>query len=74
MQTNCAALAGLELFSLPTQGFGRFASSTLGFAASRFQRFIPLSLMRMPLRGRYVCLIFARAPVHPSLKGKPAGE
>jgi hypothetical protein len=24
---------------MPTQGFGRFASSTLGFAAPRFQRF-----------------------------------
>jgi hypothetical protein len=29
----CIALAGLVPIGMPTQGFGRFASSTLGFAA-----------------------------------------
>ena len=34
MQQECAAFTGL-LFSLyPTQGYGRFAASTLGFAAA----------------------------------------
>jgi hypothetical protein len=29
---------------MPTQGYGRFAcSSTLGFAASRFQRWLPFA-------------------------------
>jgi hypothetical protein len=39
MQFPCAALTGLLFFSSPTQGFGRFAASTLGFDAPRFQRF-----------------------------------
>jgi len=39
MQAGCAALTGLLPYSSPTQGFGRFAASTLGFAAPRFQRF-----------------------------------
>jgi hypothetical protein len=47
MQQDCAALAGLLLSASPTQGFGLFATSTLGFAVSRFQRFNPLSLTRM---------------------------
>ena len=39
MQTDCAALTGLLSSSSSTQGFSRFAASTLGFAAPRFQRF-----------------------------------
>ena len=39
MQTDCAALTGLLSSSFPTQGFGRFAASTLGVDAPRFQRF-----------------------------------
>jgi len=34
---GCAVLTGLDFF-VPTQGFGRFATFALGFAASRFQR------------------------------------
>ena len=39
------ALIGISLTLqvVPYQGFGRFAASTLGFAASRFQRFIFLA-------------------------------
>jgi hypothetical protein len=36
---------------MPTQGYGRFAASALGFAAPRLQRFIRLHLMRMLVPG-----------------------
>jgi hypothetical protein len=39
MQKTCSALSGLISFSFLTQGSGRLAAFTLGFAASRFQRF-----------------------------------
>jgi hypothetical protein len=51
MQQDCAALAGLLPSSSRTQGYGRFAASTLGCAVPRFQRFIALSLTRMPVRA-----------------------
>jgi hypothetical protein len=36
--TDCVALAGLFIYSILTQGFGRLAAFTLGFAVPRFQR------------------------------------
>ena len=39
-QRACAAHAGLTSCAAITQGSGRFASSTLGYIASRFQRFV----------------------------------
>jgi hypothetical protein len=48
---NCAALSGLILYAILTQGFGCFAASTLGFAVSRFQRLKNFSLTRMPFRA-----------------------
>ena len=51
-RSSCVAPSGLFLFVIPTQGFGCFAASTLGFAASRFQRFAQwLNLTRMPQKG-----------------------
>jgi hypothetical protein len=42
-QVFCIALSGLISFSFSTQGFGRFATSTLGYDVPRFQRWGSLS-------------------------------
>jgi hypothetical protein len=45
---------------MSTQGFGRFAASILGFAASRFQRYIMQTSMRLCFKAANTFLLPAR--------------
>jgi hypothetical protein len=47
--TTCVAPAGLPLCQSLTQGSGRCAASTLGFAVSRFQRYFHVQAIAIPL-------------------------
>jgi hypothetical protein len=51
-QKTCAAHSGLACIAMPTQGFGRFAFSTLGWTVPRFQRFVFCIPMPLPLKIR----------------------
>ena len=46
---GCVAPTGLPFRSLLTQGSGCFAASTLGFAMSRFQRYLESKMVAIPL-------------------------
>jgi len=51
------ALTGLISHVTPTQGFGRVAAFTLGFAMPRFQRLKKLSLTRTLIFNRLLLLL-----------------